>query len=222
MEKEGTCLYRHIKPNGEIFYIGIGSFKRAYSKDYRNKHWIHVVNKYGYEVQVLKTGLTWNEAVELEILLISHYGRRDLGIGTLVNLTDGGEGAVGVVRTDEQKKMYGSWNIGRKPTEEHLQKNREANSGEKNAFYGKRHSPETLEQIRQKLTGKKASGETRALLRSQRTSDKHSASKLVLDTSTGIFFDSAKDAAKAYNISHSTLKSRLNGGTKNKTNLIYC
>lgn len=79
-----------------------------------------------------------------------------------------------------------------------------------------------LERIRLKNLGKKASEETKALLRSQRTSDKHPASKLVLCLETGIFYDSAKDAAIAFNIKHSTLKSRLNGTVKNKTNLIYC
>lgn len=88
-----ALVYRHLKPNGEVFYIGIGvSKKRAYSKHGRNKYWHNVVNKYGYEVQILTDKVDYDFAKELEMLLISSYGRRDLKKGTLVNLTDGAEG----------------------------------------------------------------------------------------------------------------------------------
>lgn len=45
--------------------------------------------------------------------------------------------------------------------------------------------------------------------------------KLVLDTSTGIFFDNAKQAAEAFQMKHSTLKGRLNGSKTNNTSLAY-
>lgn len=100
-----AVIYRHLKPCGEVFYIGIGnSLKRAYNKSSRSNFWKKVVKKYGYEVQILTTGLTREEACEIEILLISYYGRIDLGLGTLVNLTDGGDkGTVGRVMSEEQK-----------------------------------------------------------------------------------------------------------------------
>jgi len=88
-----ALVYRHIKPNGEVFYIGLGSKKkRAYTKHGRNRYWHNVVNKYGYEVQILTENIDYEFAKELEMLLISHYGRSDLKKGTLVNLTDGAEG----------------------------------------------------------------------------------------------------------------------------------
>lgn len=88
-----ALVYRHIKPNGEVFYIGIGvNKKRAYSKHGRNRYWHNVINKYGYEVQILTNGIDYDFAKEIEMLLIAHYGRRDLNRGTLVNLTDGAEG----------------------------------------------------------------------------------------------------------------------------------
>ncbi|MBO9671960.1 MAG: NUMOD4 motif-containing HNH endonuclease [Sphingobacteriaceae bacterium] len=46
-------------------------------------------------------------------------------------------------------------------------------------------------------------------------------SKLVLDTISGVFFDSCKDAATALGYNHSTLKTYLNGALPNKSNLIY-
>lgn len=74
MVKDNWYIYRHIKPNGETFYIGIGStknFNRAYTKSSRNKYWHNIVNKYGYEVQILKNNINKEEADELEKILIS-------------------------------------------------------------------------------------------------------------------------------------------------------
>jgi hypothetical protein len=45
--------------------------------------------------------------------------------------------------------------------------------------------------------------------------------KLVLDTSTGVFYYSAKDAAIALGLSTSNLNRYLNGVRRNKTTLIY-
>ena len=98
-------LYRHLKPCGEVFYIGIGvSKKRAYSKYGRNKHWINTINKYGYEVQILSKNIDYEFAKEIEINLISYYGRKDLNKGTLVNMTDGGEGATNISLEEKLKK----------------------------------------------------------------------------------------------------------------------
>jgi hypothetical protein len=96
-----NCIYYHLKPCGEVFYIGIGNDKRPNSKQNRNKYWHNIIEKYGYEVQVLKNDLSWEDAIELEILLISWFGRKDLKLGTLVNMTDGGEGNKNIVMTPE-------------------------------------------------------------------------------------------------------------------------
>jgi hypothetical protein len=96
-----NCIYYHLKPCVEVFYIGIGNNKRPNSKQNRNKYWHNIIEKYGYEVQVLKNDLSWEDAIELEILLISWFGRKDLKLGTLVNMTDGGEGNKNIVMTPE-------------------------------------------------------------------------------------------------------------------------
>lgn len=100
------CIYRHLKPNGEVFYIGIGSdLKRPYKKSGRSSYWKNKVKKYpNYEVQILKTGLTKEEACELETILISWYGRADCCGGNLVNLTDGGDSTYGRIMEDWQKE----------------------------------------------------------------------------------------------------------------------
>ena len=93
-------VYRHIRlDKNEPFYIGIGSdknFKRAFDRFSRNRHWNFIVNKTEYDVEIFMDNLSWEQACEKEQELISLYGRKDLGKGTLVNLTDGGDGSVGI------------------------------------------------------------------------------------------------------------------------------
>jgi len=88
-------IYIHINPvKNEIFYIGKGYGKRAYDRNCRNNHWYNTVNKYDYDVIIINENLTEIDAYELEKKYIKTFGRRDLGLGTLVNLSDGGEGVV--------------------------------------------------------------------------------------------------------------------------------
>ena len=116
-------IYRHLKPNGEVFYIGYGSKERAFHKNNRNNHWKNIVKKYGYEVQILKSNLTKKEAIELEIMLISYYGRIDLGTGILCNQTNGGDGGNNIIHhSDETKRKISKSNTGKKASKETLLK----------------------------------------------------------------------------------------------------
>tara|TARA_R110000744_G_C19176831_1_gene542301 strand:+ start:93 stop:773 length:681 start_codon:yes stop_codon:yes gene_type:complete len=93
---KNKVVYIHKKgTNGQVFYIGIGNENRPYVKENRSTHWNRTVNKHDIDVCVIKKGLSWEEACDIEVALISFYGRKDKGLGNLVNLTDGGEGAVG-------------------------------------------------------------------------------------------------------------------------------
>jgi hypothetical protein len=106
-------VYRHIRlDKNQPFYIGIGNqseYKRAYdcSKNKRNKIWLNIVAKSKYEVEVLFDELSWDEACEKEKEFIALYGRIDLKTGILANMTDGGDGLVGVIFTDEHKRKIG-------------------------------------------------------------------------------------------------------------------
>jgi RNase H-fold protein (predicted Holliday junction resolvase) len=111
-------VYRHIRlDTNEVFYIGIGSdvggkYIRAYSKTQRNRHW-NYVSKNGYCVEILFDNLDWSEACEKEKEFIKLYGRKDLKEGTLVNKTNGGEGTVGVIVSEETKKKISAAVLGK-------------------------------------------------------------------------------------------------------------
>lgn len=130
-------VYRHIRMDkNEPFYIGIGSdcegnYTRANSAHRRNNHWKSIVKNTNYCIDIMLDELTWNFACEKEVEFIKMYGRRNIGTGVLVNLTDGGEGLVGLVHkkhTKEAKRKIseaGKGNkhsLGRKLSEEHKKK----------------------------------------------------------------------------------------------------
>lgn len=143
-------VYRHVRLDKNVpFYIGIGKLKnRAYSNLNRNNHWKRIVEKTDYRVDILFDDLRYDEAKEKEIEFISLYGRSDSGAGTLCNLTDGGEGCLGMVHTEEARKKMGAPNKGKIISKEH----REAISMHHN---GKKHSTEWKEMMSEKMSGER-------------------------------------------------------------------
>lgn len=115
-------IYRHIRlDKNEPFYIGIGSdekYKRAFCKQGRNAHWKNIISKFEYEVDIMVTGLTWEEACLKEKEFILLYGREDLGLGTLTNKTFGGDGVSGIKFTDEVKHRMSNAQKNKKPISE--------------------------------------------------------------------------------------------------------
>jgi len=101
-------VYTHTRlDTNEIFYIGIGSdvlgkHRRAFSKKGRSKFWKDMIKNREYRVDVVYDNLSWEDACKKEIELIFKYGRRDLGKGTLVNLTNGGDGVSGYFHSNER------------------------------------------------------------------------------------------------------------------------
>jgi len=109
IEDKKYCLYRHIRlDKNEVFYIGIGNINRPYKISNRSVFWKNIISKTEYKVEVLFEDLTWKEACDLEISLIWLYGRRDKGLGTLCNLTDGGEGSPGVIVSQKTRDLLSS------------------------------------------------------------------------------------------------------------------
>ena len=136
-----AVVYQHRKlDTNKVFYIGIGkTSKRATSTHHRNNHWKSVVAKYGYEADVLIDGLSWQDACEVEAGMIESYGRSDKGMGCLVNQTDGGDGAFGVIVKEETKEKIRQFQL----------------SLNKKGKPGRVQSEEIKEKIRKTLTGRK-------------------------------------------------------------------
>jgi len=153
-------VYIHKNPvNGEVFYVGQGSKhrgreERAHSKRSRSKWWNNYVNKYGPPiVEVVSIDLTKEEADRLEMELIKQYGRKDLNEGNLVNLTDGGDG-------------NGKRSI------EYCKEHSLRMKGENHPMWGKKHSPEWIENNSKSHMGKKLSEETKKKMSESRKGQK--------------------------------------------------
>jgi hypothetical protein len=131
-KEDNKVVYRHRRiDTNEIFYIGMGYLKRAYAKDSnkRNQIWNRIINKTDYKVEIVAENLTWEEACELEILLISKYGRINLNTGTLANLTNGGDGSKGCSPSQETRDKISNFHKGKPVTQESKDKMRKAKEG---------------------------------------------------------------------------------------------
>lgn len=114
IQEEGKhYLYRHIRlDTNEVFYIGVGTiynanktpYRRSTSRYGRSRFWKSVIQKTEYRVEILLHSDDYNFIKQKEIEFIALYGRRDLGKGTLVNMTDGGEGVCGKIISEETRE----------------------------------------------------------------------------------------------------------------------
>ena len=149
-----AIVYQHRRNDtNEVFYVGIGNSKnRAYESDGRNKHWRGVVKKVGYQVDVLIEGISWTDACEIEKGLIKDIGRSDLKLGTLVNLTDGGDGLSNYTFSKDTINKISQKLKNRKLSKETKLKISESTKGKpkpKNSLVGKKkHSEETKQKLR--------------------------------------------------------------------------
>ena len=166
-------VYRHVRlDTNEVFYIGIGSdidgqYKRANSNNKRSEYWKKIVNKAGYKVEIILDDLTWEEACQKEIEFIKLYGRKDLNEGTLVNMTDGGDGSLGMIYSEESRKKMSDIK------KDHL-KNK---PWLKYSKIGSKHTDETKKKMSEKRLGKKHSEETKNKIRQSNKGNKNWVNK---------------------------------------------
>jgi hypothetical protein len=207
------CVYTHTrKDTNKIFYIGVGNIRRPYSKVNRNKHWYHIANKHEYTVNITHRDLIWEEACAIERYLIAFYGRLDLKQGNLVNMTDGGDGAVGLKHSDDTKRSFSE--IKRKLYSDKTKHPLYGRRGENSPNYGKKKSKETIEKIRSKQSGVNCRlfGKTGAECIN---------SKPVIDNFTGVVYPSIKEAANSIGICYSNLRKMLCGTKINSSGITY-
>lgn len=141
-------LYRHTSPSGKI-YIGITSKKDArlrWGRDgynYKSSTLFYkAILKYGWDNikhEVLFTDLSEERAKILEVSLIAHYK----GLKKSYNLTDGGQGTVGVKKTQKEKDHLRRLRLGTHPSLEARKKMSMARKGRPGTMLGKKHTQET-------------------------------------------------------------------------------
>jgi hypothetical protein len=158
--KKFYYIYIHTRnDNRDVFYVGKGTdegnliYERSKSTE-RNSWWKNIVGKTNYTIDIVFTSDNETEVFEKEKELIKKHGRKDLGLGTLVNLTDGGEGM-------------------ENPSEKTRKKLSESRTGKKNHKFGKPTPKDVCEKISNTLTGRKLPKKTRTKMSESRTGNKH-------------------------------------------------
>lgn len=198
-------IYKYTSPSGKIY---IGSSKNinkriTYYKSESCKNQTKLYNsfkKYGYE----------NHKFEiLEECKFEDLYLRERYYGELFNVLD--DNGLNLILPKIGENKIGI-------SEETRLKMSESKKGDKNVFYGKKHSKETKEKISNSHKGKKHTEEHR---RKVSENNAKNMSKIVLDLNTGVFYNSAKEVSDLYNLNHSTLRSQLNGTNKNNTQFVY-
>jgi hypothetical protein len=194
-------LYRHIRlDKNEPFYIGIGEDKitqeyqyvRAHDKTNRSKWWKDIA-KNGFNVEIILQDIpTWDEACLKETEFISLYGRSDRNLGSLCNMTDGGEGFKGP-RTEENKQK--------------LRKPRKEGTGDKirQALLGKTKGISNVKNKKPKPEGFgvriSTNQKRKDKLRNNRLENDWLAHK-ILDTRNNTYYKSFNDCCRQLNIRH--------------------
>ncbi len=195
-------VYRHIRTDkNEPFYVGMGCkrtkkspYYRANSWKNRNKHWLNIAKKTKFDVEILFESADFEEIKRKEIEFISLYGRADLGKGPLCNFTDGGEGVLGFIFSEEQKAHLKEKRKNQAPLSAEARKRISlANMGNTNLL-GKACSPETAQliskgnkckvrtpEMKEKYSkaklGKRMSEETKQKIRDKLTGMKYNKNK---------------------------------------------
>lgn len=195
--KKGKYRYENYLFEYEPFYVGKGKDDRMnihlYEKKSNNKskfNKIQKIKKEGFSpvIKKLYVDLEENESFKKEKELINIIGRKDLKLGPLCNLTDGGEGSSGYIFSLELRKyisehvsgknngMYGKKHSEKSIlkikdkrklqifTEETKKLWRKQRKGKNNSFYGKHHSEETKRKLRKKLLGDKSPRATKYII----------------------------------------------------------
>lgn len=176
-------LYQHIRlDTNEVFYVGIGtkrrrdknnSYERANSMFSRSKFWRAIVGKTGFKVEILLESNDYQWISDKEVEFIKRIGRRNLGLGTLCNLTDGGSGIKNP--SEEARMAMGSAMRGKHHSEETKKKIGIYSKGKPNVMknikgkshpnFGKRRTEEVVRRQSERLKGKKRSEKEKQSLR---------------------------------------------------------
>ena len=205
-----AIVYRHIRlDKNEPFYIGIGkNTQRAKTKSNRNNHWLNVVSKTDYEVEILFENISSEQAIKKEIELILLYGRKDLNTGTLVNMTDGGEGIVGFNHKQQTKDKISKSHIGKTFSKESRDKMSKSKTGDL--------SPTKQQWVKDKIS-KTLTGFIRGSFSKEHIKKLSDAKKTkVIHIKTNVIYDSIKDACFDLNLIHQTEYGKMKRNSKNK------
>lgn len=203
MEEKRYFVYKHTFPNNKV-YIGITQqepekrWKNGLGYDSHQKLMKKAIKKYGWEKikhEILFKNLTKKEACKKEIELISLYDSTNKQKG--YNISQGGEGTIGVVKTEESKLKNRIAHLGKKTSLETRKKISESNKG--------KHSGKRTEEQKLKISKKTKEAMNNPLLKEklkQLAKNRKNNTKKVCCIETNKIYNTIKEASQDTKISN--------------------
>lgn len=132
--KPGNYQYGEYEFDYEPFYVGKGSKRRKEASSPRNQYTSRKIKKIqrvkgNHITLMICNNISEDYAFEIEILLTRLIGRNDLGNGPLLNMTEGGGGTAGHIRSAETRARMSVANKGKVLSMEHRRKLSESHKG---------------------------------------------------------------------------------------------
>lgn len=254
-------IYLHRRlDNNEVFYIGRGTvnkkasgkcdtntYSRAFVKHTHNIQWLRITKKTSWSVEIIEDNLSWSDSINLEILYIKKYGRKNLNEGTLVNFTDGGEGSKNIIVSDKvrliqknrmssesnpQKQIKNKIKLSKRMKEENPMKNPETKKkvsdslkemwSNDNNIHPRKNKPREDLRLRNLTNNPTKNPEViekirQSALLRDNKGGKSPNAKKVIDINTGKTYTSIKECMDSMNISNTTIYRYLKNGK-----VVYC
>lgn len=202
-------MYIHTNKTNGKKYIGMTcDIEKRFGKDgsgylhknnkgeYIQPYFARAILKHGWDNfthEIIKSDLTLEEANQLEDDLIKKYDTQNIEKG--YNIRNGGSHGV---LSEETKQKLSDTMMGRY-------------DGDKNPFFGKTHSEETIKKMRQNASKLAASYSKEELSEKMR---KTALGCYYLCVETGVYYRDAKEAAKAVGVSRNSISGAANGYRK--------
>ena len=219
-------IYKMFWCNNNYYYYGqakkidnrLKEHIRTMNKNiHKNKKIQSIFNKYG------EPNFIVCEVCEVEELNTKEQFYLDIYFGKdyCCNINPNAESSKGRKCSDEIKNKMSE-----------IGKNRNL-VGDRNPFYGKKHTEEVKallsnqkkgtknSKLSESKKGWKPSDELKNKWSEQRKYSGSWKAKLVLDTETGVFYSCAKEVSDLYNFNQGTFSAMLCGNRKNKTKFVY-
>ena len=234
--KPGRYQYEDLIFDFEPFYIGKGIKNRINDSFKEGNYYNHITFKSNKINHIIKNGgevirykiyenLTNKESCELEINSIKKIGRKNLKLGPLTNLTDGGDGWTNSTHTEETKDRLREINkeennpmYGKHHTEVVKEQHSLRVSGSNHPMFGKKHNQETI----QKIKDKRNAAVNQAKM--SKKSAEFNSKKILQFTLEGEFikeFKSIKEAAQELNLSESLIGKTCRGLVKTPSKFVF-
>lgn len=211
-------IYKITSPSNKI-YIGKSRDILRRFKDYKwgrfsgQRILKYSLLKYGWDKHTFE--IIYELPVDVEDKILNRYEMTFIECyrcnkslypkGNGMNMTNGGDGVIGYVFTDEARERV---KIGMKG------KRRPQLKGKDHPYFGKRGAEHVAYGFRHTEESKKRISEAQK-------GDKHNMARRVINVKTGEIFGCIKDAAESVRMKRRTFNAQLNGQNTNNTGFIY-